>query len=429
MAASELVSPLTMGPRVGDYRAPITDRPLRIVYVWDADYPWDVRVEKICATLTSAGHDVHIVARNRGWRSTEERLPEATVHRMPPWRAVGQRVDGALGFPAFFSPRWRALLDGVVRRVRPDVIIARDIPLAPTAIWSARRHGIPVVLDVAENYPAMMRMIYEARRQRLVDHVVRNPAAAAAVERYCLFRADRIIVVVDEMAERMRRMGVSADRIDVISNTPPRSRAELAPARGSRRPGAPLELVYLGLLEIPRGVKELLDAVALLRDEGCPVQLTVVGTGRDAALFQEQADRLRLGPPMVRFLGYVDRETALAAVEHADIGVLPHHRNEQWNTSMPNKLFDYMAVGLPVVTSDAIPCVRITHESGAGEVFEAGNATSLAAAIRRMQSDEARARYGAAGRCAVLERYNWECEAPNLLQSIARAVPAPAGPA
>jgi glycosyltransferase involved in cell wall biosynthesis len=257
-----------------------------------------------------------------------------------------------------------------------------------------------------------------------VDHLVRNPAAAAAVERYCLFRADRIIVVVDEMAERMRRMGVSPDRIDVISNTPPRSRAEPAPHR-SRGVGEPLELVYLGLLEIPRGLAELLDAVALLRDDGFPVRLTVVGTGRDAALFQAQAQRLRLAPPMVRFLGYVDRETALAAVEHADIGVLPHHRNEQWNTSMPNKLFDYMAVGLPVVTSDAIPCVRITRESGAGEVFEAGNAAALAAAIRRLGSAEARARCGAAGRDAVLERYNWECEAPVLLQSIARAVAAP----
>jgi glycosyltransferase involved in cell wall biosynthesis len=380
-----------------------------------------VRVEKICATLTSAGHDVHIVSRNKGWRPTEERLPEATVHRMPPWRALGQRVDGALGFPAFFSPRWRSLLDRTLRRVRPDVVIARDIPLAPTSIWAARRHGIPIVLDVAENYPAMMRMIYEAGRERLVDHVVRNPAAAAAVERYCLFRADRVIVVVEEMAERMRRMGVSADRIDVISNTPPRSRAESAPDRGLRSAGAPLELVYLGLLEIPRGLAELLDAVALLRDDGFPVRLTVVGTGRDAALFEERAHRLRLGPPAVRFLGYVDRETALAAVEHADVGVLPHHRNEQWNTSMPNKLFDYMAVGLPVVTSDAVPCVRITQESGAGEVFEAGSAASLAAALRRLGSAEARARCGSAGRQAVLERYNWECEAPVLLRSIARA--------
>src|SRR5690349_20615071 len=102
---------------------------LRIVYVWDADYPWDVRTEKTCLALTEAGHDVHIVARNRKWSPLTERLPEATVHRMAPWRWAGQRLDGALGFPAFFSPRWRGLLDRTVRAVSADVIIARDVPL------------------------------------------------------------------------------------------------------------------------------------------------------------------------------------------------------------------------------------------------------------------------------------------------------------
>src|SRR5512147_419406 len=134
---------------LGEYVAPRRARPLRVVYLWDADYPWDVRVEKICATLASAGHDVHIVARNRARRPLIERLPEGTVHRMPPWRWAGRRLDAALGFPAFFSPRWTGLLDRTVRRVRPDVIIARDLPLAPAAIGVALRHGIPVVLDMA----------------------------------------------------------------------------------------------------------------------------------------------------------------------------------------------------------------------------------------------------------------------------------------
>jgi hypothetical protein len=57
---------------------------MRIVYLWDADYPWDVRTEKVCAALTAAGHEVRIAARNRGWRDEAERRPEGTVHRMRP---------------------------------------------------------------------------------------------------------------------------------------------------------------------------------------------------------------------------------------------------------------------------------------------------------------------------------------------------------
>lgn len=413
---------------VGEYVAPRRARPLRVVYLWDADYPWDVRVEKICATLASAGHDVHIVARNRARRPLIERLPEGTVHRMPPWRWAGRRLDAALGFPAFFSPRWTGLLDRTVRRVRPDVIIARDLPLAPAAIGVARRHGVPVVLDMAEHYPAMMRMIFDARRQRPADWVVRNPAAVAAVERYTLRRVDRVLVVVEEMAERLRAMGVAANRIDLVSNTPPRSRAA-APPRPESGEGegetsgddAPFTLVYLGLLEVARGIMELVEAAALLRDRGVPARVRIIGAGRDAELFRARAEQLGLAPPVLEFLGYVPRERALELVADADVGLLPHHANEMWNTTIPNKLFDYMAAALPVVTSSAVPCTRIVRETGAGEVFESGSAASLAEAVARLRSRAARAACGAAGRAAVLARYHWERDAELLLDSVERA--------
>jgi hypothetical protein len=202
-----------------------------IVYLWDADYPWDVRVEKVCASCTQAGYDVHIVARNRAWRPLEERLPVGTVHRMRPWRWAGRRGDGLLSFPAFMSPRWLRHLSDVVRRVRPSVIVVRDLPLCPTAIWIGKRHGVPVVLDMAENYPAMMRKNFEAGRHRLIDYLVRNPAMVSAVERYCLPRLDRIIVVVEENAARLERLGVAPDRISLVSNTPPASLIEGRPAR------------------------------------------------------------------------------------------------------------------------------------------------------------------------------------------------------
>jgi len=418
MTAFDVTANETLGPRIHEYRAPIVGRPLRVVYLWDADYPWDVRTEKVCATLSSAGHDVHIVARNRARRPLTERMPEGTLHRMPPWRFLGRRTDELLGFPLFCSPRWRGLLDRTVRRVQPDAIIVRDLPLAPTAVSIGRRRHLPVVLDLAENYPAMMQMIFDAHRQRPLDYLVRNPAAVALVERYCLTRVDRVWVVIDEMADRLVRLGVSPDRIDLVSNTPPRQRAEADPPARTHPAGGPVTIVYLGLLEVPRGLGELIDAVALLRDDGLPVRCTIVGKGRDADLFHRQARALGLGDERIRFLGYVDRETAMAAVRDADIGVLPHRMNEAWNTTIPNKLFDYMAEALPVISSSVAPFARIVRETEAGEVFEAGNARSLADAIRRLADAERRAACGAAGRRAILGRYHWERDTDVLLRGL-----------
>src|SRR5688500_12032442 len=108
---------------------------MRICLVWDAEYPWDVRAEKIARSLTTAGHDVHLVARNRHGRALEERLPECTVHRLAPVSWLSRRLNAATMFPAFFNPRWINLIRGVSERIRADVIITRDLPLAPTSVY------------------------------------------------------------------------------------------------------------------------------------------------------------------------------------------------------------------------------------------------------------------------------------------------------
>lgn len=396
---------------------------VRIAYLWDADYPWDVRTEKVCGALTESGHDVHIIARNKGWRPLTEALPEGTVHRMPPWRWAGTRADQWLSFPAFLNPRWVTHVRRQVRALEPHVLIVRDLPLCPTALWVGHRAGIPVILDMAENYPAMIQAIWTAGRQGPVDFLVRNPRLVAMVERYCLARLDKVIVVVEESGERLEGLGVPRDRIAVVSNTPRRARAE-AVRPAVRDGGRPLSLVYLGLMEIPRGVGDLIAAMARLRDDGRAVRLRLIGEGRDRHLFEARAAALGLGAPQVEFLGYVENRRALELVAEADVGVIPHHADEAWNTTIPNKLFDYMAAGLAVVTSDAVPAARIVTETGAGCVFRSGAPDELAAAILTLQHPTARAAAGAAARQAILRRYHWERDANRLQETIGSATSA-----
>jgi len=393
---------------------------LRIVHVYDGDYPTpDVRTEKVSRALTDAGHEVHIVARNRAWQATREERSEGVVHRMHPWRWIGQRVDAALGFPAFASPRWISLLASTISAVRPHVILARDLPLCPAAIWVGRWFGVPVVFDMAENYPAMMRDIWDVGRQGPFDWLLRNPTAVAAVERYCIGSVDHIIVVIEESATRLIQLGANEEDISIVRNTPLLSRVPPLVDRAGRAADAPLELVYLGLIELPRGIAELLEAVALLRNEGGPrpVRCTLIGSGRDELLLRARAHELGLGEA-ARFLGFIPYQDALPILARADVGVVPHRASEAWNTTIPNKLFDYMAAGLPVITSDAVPAARIVRESSAGEVFQSANSRDLAAAIMRLFDNEVRLARGQVGRRAVVERYNWANDAAELVRTV-----------
>jgi hypothetical protein len=193
---------------------------VRILKVWDGEYPWDVRTEKVCQALTAGGHQVFTVARNRDGRATVEALEECVVHRLSSWSMLGKSLDAASQFPAFFNPRWVRLLMSVGRRVRPDLILCRDLPLAPTAIFAARRLKVPMVLDMAENYPGMIRDLWHTKATKFGDSLVRNPWAVAVVERWTVARADHIIVVVDESKDRLARMGVPLESCDYRGQHP-----------------------------------------------------------------------------------------------------------------------------------------------------------------------------------------------------------------
>jgi glycosyltransferase involved in cell wall biosynthesis len=389
-----------------------------VLKIWDAEYPWDVRTEKVCQALTGAGYAVHMVARNRDGRALEEKLPECTVHRLAPFRALGARVNAASQFPAFFNPRWTSRMREVGRRERAQVVLVRDLPLAPAAINVAKQLQLPVVLDMAENYPAMIRDLWTTGATRLGDRLVRNPKMVEAVENWVLPRLDHCVVVVEESRDRLIKLGVPADRVTVVSNTPAQARideyAALRDAATALHADAPLRLTYLGLMEEARGVRLVLDAVALMAREGVVVALDLIGDGRARKALEAHATELGLDPARVRFFGHVPYRDALKIVAEADAGLIPHYANESWETTIPNKLFDYMSLGLSVISSDVTPVVRVLSETGAGVTFKDRNAGDLARVLRSLDRNTARAQ-GVKGRQSVRSRYHWERDAEHLV--------------
>ena len=94
-------------------------------------------------------------------------------------------------------------------------------------------------------------------------------------------------------------------------------------------------------------------------------------------------------------------------LSRADIGLIPHYATEAWNTTIPNKLFDYMALGLPVIVSEARPTPRIVEETACGEVFRDRNASDLARCILALTDPNGAIARRTNGRAAVRTRYNW----------------------
>jgi glycosyltransferase involved in cell wall biosynthesis len=304
----------------------------------------------------------------------------------------------------------------MIRKHRIDLIIVRDLPLAPTALLAAGAQ-CPVILDMAENYPAMIRDVWTDGRQGRFDFLVRNPSLVAAVERKVVRRVDYIITVVEESSRRLAELGVPNERLAVVSNTPPRNRVTAPKPRSS---DGTLRLIYLGLMEKHRGIECSLDAAAILRQRGIRFHLDLVGDGRDFEYFRGRARTLGLPAEQVNFHGRVDHDRALALLGESHVGLVPHEARESWNTTIPNKLFDYMAAGLAVVTSDAKPAARVVNQAGAGLVFRSGDGPEMAEMISRCLDLSAWERYRLAGQEAIRTHYNWETDVGILLDVVTR---------
>jgi glycosyltransferase involved in cell wall biosynthesis len=327
------------------------------------------------------------------------------------------RYEHWASFPAFVNPRWCSLIYRTFVRERVDIILCRDLPLAPVAVVIGKMLGLPVVIDVAEHYPGLLRDLYNRHNFKFRNLLIRNPYLASVVERIALPAADRLLVVVEESARRLERIGVDPERITVVSNTPPAPDLVRVGPTSAGRNGEPMRLVYLGKIEYSRGLSIALQALQRMQSDGPPVTLDVFGTGRQLEFHRREADRLGLNGT-VTFHGFRPHEEALGRLSSFDVGVIPHHATRHWNYTIQNKLFDYMGAGLPVLVSSMPPAARIVSATGAGLVFHDRNVHSFTEAVQHLSDPAVRERMGAAGRKAVAQTYSWEHDAQRLKAAI-----------
>ena len=390
------------------------------MYLYDGEWPRGAtRVLKETRSLARNGHQVLLLARNSGSDLLREQNEWMEIVRMPGFSS--RILNTALNFPVFFSPIWLAFIASWTLRWRADCLIVADLPLAPTAVWAGWMCRVPVHYDVAEVYPEFLRSRWMVDRMRMSDHLVRNPAAASLLERYVLRRAGLVFVVTDEVRDRMRLLGVRPDRIVVVGNTPEepeslRSRSKV-PDDVASLGDRPIAL-FVGILVADRGVLCAVEAMRLVLREVPDAALVIVGDGTERPILEKAVARLNLGDN-VRLVGWKEHGELAGYYQNASVGLLPFVDSPHLQLTVANKLFDYMAAGLPVVAADVRPMRRIVTETGCGLLFSPGDIDALAKQIITLfHAPDMRNEMGLRGRDAVVSKYRWDQDEKRFLGAI-----------
>ncbi|MFC6731179.1 MULTISPECIES: glycosyltransferase family 4 protein [unclassified Haladaptatus] len=389
-------------------------------------FPRDIRVEKEARALQSAGHDVTLVCTVDGDRPRRETIADIDVWRFSEHdHPTLKRQRQTLSYlTTFVHPFWKSAIESVNDASEIDVIHVHDLPLVGTGLAAGDEFDIPVVADLHENYPEAIR---QWRLMHSLEDVVTNVGlltkyAALPVrrwkrlERSCVQQANRVLAVCEEARDHyVEDCGAAPESVAIVGNTVDRTHFDTDPEPVS---GFEDEFVisYVGKFAPHRGLESVVAGFAAVRDLLPNARLLIVGApgseeyGRKFDVFCEDHGVT----DAMTFTGWVDFEDVPRYMAASDVCLVPHASTPHTNTTIPHKLFQYMALKKPVLVSDVPPLARVVGENEAGAVATADDASEMGEALLKLADPEIARKRGENGRSAVEDRYNWESDAETL---------------
>jgi glycosyltransferase involved in cell wall biosynthesis len=307
-------------------------------------------------------------------------LPGIDAENLPffTFPVVGRALNGYLSGRAVFAS---------VQRFEPDLVLSYAVyPDGYGAIRVARKLGKPVVLFAIGSD---VRYVADSVQRRLV--------------RSALDSADYVLSVSNELRERAIDLGAARDRSRAIMNGCDTSvfrpiRRDEARALTGVSPGAG-EIVFVGRLVPLKGLRELLDALSIVRRTLPNVELTMIGEGPLDAELRERAGRADL-LGSVRFLAAAKPAEVALWMAASDVTCLP-----SYSEGCPNVIVESLACGRPVVATNVGGIPELLNESNgmmvrpreSGELADAlvraletrWDEASIAAAAKRSWRDVA----------------------------------------
>jgi glycosyltransferase involved in cell wall biosynthesis len=381
-----------------------------------AYYEEDARVRREAEALVASGRPVDVFALRRPGDAAEDVIEGVRLTRLPVRRHQGAGIGTYLGEYLVFFARAMSAATAAHRRRRyalvqvhtlPDFLVFAGLPLKLT--------GVPLVLDLHEAMPEFFRSRFPAAAGS-VPHVVLR-----AQETLATWAADAVITVNDALGDRLIDLGVPADKVTVILNAPALALFDRSrhPERAFRVDGR-LRLVYAGAVTPIYELDTVFEAVAALagvRPDLDP-HLDVYGRGDGAEALAARARSLAIDDRVVLH-GRIPLEDVPAVIAAADLGLAPTRRDRFTDFSLSTKLFEYAAMGKPVVAS-RLPTVERYFSPETVATYTSGHAADLARVIARLADDPLERETRVALTGVRVEELGWDREGARYVALIDR---------
>ncbi len=346
---------------------------------------FDQRVLKMAETVGSLNCDITIVG-----RKTDNCANNKTV----PFRTIRFRMLFKRGFLFYMFFNIRLFFYLVFHKY--DLLVSNDLDTLLPNYLVSRLKGIPLVYDSHEYFTNVPELV----NRRFVKWVW------TVIEKAVFPKLVNVITVSDPIADEYFRLYkirpiVVRNAAKKTNHIIPFTRAELDV------PENDLLIILQGAgINIDKGAEELIDAV-----RNTPgVTLLIVGTGDVVPRLQEQVKELKISQK-VRLIPPVSWNTLMRYTKSADAGMcLEKDTNLNYRYSLPNKLFDYISAGIPVIASDMPETGRIISEYRCGMTITCVTSENISTALTDLKNNKMLMGEMKANAVIASESINWETE-------------------
>lgn len=381
------------------------------------------KMAALVANAISRRHQVTVLA-GRPSYDPDEYYPFSFLRREQQGRIAVERV-GSTAYPRHQMRRRIANYLSYVSLAMPralamktDMVVAMTDPPFAGIVGAtvARMKGVPFVYNIRDLYPDMA----------IGGDIVRPYSWVAAWERlHCaaLRQAARVVVLGDDMRERVISKGVDPARVVVIRDGTSIPAPEVPsdhPAIREIRGSAEFVVLHAGNLGFYGAWPTLLSAAKILPQNG--IRLVFVGDGAN----RQQLEASNQGCPIVRFLPFRPANEIPCVMSAGDVHVVTI-RSGLGGVVVPSKLYSILAAGRPVlaVAPEDTDVARIVRRNECGVVVDPDNPADLADAIQMLKNDPARLQAMGQRARKASEKYARENELQKFMDVLEEAAHSP----
>jgi glycosyltransferase involved in cell wall biosynthesis len=304
---------------------------------------------------------------------------------------------------------------------KPDLILA-SYPtqgLCAVAVNYGKQHGIPVLLDVRDLWPDDFVELVPSFFKPLAKLVLRPWYWSVAK---CFKGATGISAITEpilqwalDLAGRGQRKADFVVPLGYLRRTEASDHQSLHEQFPQLQEPVQIRICFFGALGRQIDLETVIDASKMLEAKGLSHQFVLAGAGDN----MQNLQKLAIDVKSVLLTGFVDASMIQYIAKHSDIGIAPYRRNGSFQRSLPNKVFEYMAYELPVLTSLDGYLRSFLHEHQIGYTYDAKSAESLATTILALSTQREHLRLaGKLGNDLYEKQYSHHVVYENFMQHL-----------